>query len=86
MLSPVPPVARRPERGGARMPGAVKTVEAQIHVKDHALLTKLIGANTDESFVAVPPPPAAGKGGEGASRARAGSVVPAAKEGGEGAS
>ena len=59
----------KPEKGGARMPGAVKTVEAQIHVKAHQLINKLVPGAAEESFVEKPtekPPPAdKGKGGMG---------------------
>ena len=44
------------------MPGAVKTVEAQIHVKEHQLITKLLATGDDQSFAMPPPPPPATKG------------------------
>jgi len=50
----------KPERGGARMPGAVKTVEAQIHVKEHAMIAKTAnGLLPDETFKDAPSQPAA---------------------------
>ena len=73
----------KPERGGARMPGAVKTVEAQIHVKEQPLLVKMnVDGGADGSFVAE------GGGGGGAAAAaapkKAAAVAAAAKTAPEG--
>jgi len=61
----------KPERGGARMPGTVKTVDAQIHVKEHSIVTKGAQGLPEESFVAPPPPPPAKGAGKAASKAEA---------------
>ena len=47
----------KPERGGARMPGAVKVVEGSIHLKEHPVFIK--GGGTE------------GGGGEGGAEAKA---------------
>merc|ERR1719375_243404 len=58
----------KPERGGARMPGAVKMVEGQIHVKEHPLFSnvqqqqEMLDATTkSDGFAAAPPPGKAAK-------------------------
>ena len=43
------------------MPGAVKTVEAQIHVKAHKLLTKLVDGEMGEHSFAPPAEKTGGK-------------------------
>ena len=48
----------KPERGGARMPGAVKTVESQIHVKKHDLIKKMMDADEASFAAADGAPPA----------------------------
>ena len=46
------------------MPGAVKTVEAQIHVKSHSLVSSAsVSGVGDPSFVAAPPKEEKSKGG-----------------------
>ena len=73
----------KPERGGARMPGAVKTVEAQIHVKEQPLLVKMnVDGGADGSFVAE-----GGGGGAAAAKPapkKAAAVAAAAKTAPEG--
>ena len=52
----------KPERGGARMPGAVKVVEGQIHLKEHPVFSKETAAAVDDvpaSGVAAKPEPVA---------------------------
>ena len=51
------------------MPGAVRTVEAQLHVKEHPIFAKLALADGgategDESFVQTQVPPTKAKGGK----------------------
>ena len=43
----------KPERGGARMPGAVKVVEGQIHIKEHPVFSKHTAEQIDEPLSAA---------------------------------
>ena len=70
----------KPERGGARMPGAVKTVEAQIHIKDHSLITKTTDDKEDGTTFVAPPPPAKGAKAKGEAKGEAKEEAKAPKE------